>query len=232
MGKPVGVRKQQNRSLYIQICCLWFMRSLSYKSLRGEGMIWRAVATNLHCSCPLPLTLLVSWRQVTGPAGHLVSPSALFFTYKLLRQIIPVCQTCRCVKKCKTWAFQKCQKENKNYLFVCLVGRDWKVRDSWYPGLTASWSLVLPSVQVSWIWWQLWIYKSPPTLNCIWAKVMVRVGGVGVPRLDPDLEITSPISGCRTEAELPDKTVFQNVIRKKLPRGLPCHPPKGSKCFV
>jgi len=52
----------------------------------------------------------------------------------------------------------------------------------------------------------------------VFEQVTVRVGGVGVPRLDPDLENTSAsISGCGIEAEPPDKPVFQNMIGNKIP---------------
>lgn len=191
----------------------------------GEGAAWRAVTTNLHCSCPLPLTLLlVSWRELTGPAGPLVWPSVLFSTYWTSScpdksfQPVKFAGAC-CMKKLRAWAFQKCKvKGGKNDLFVCFTEGDWKMGDSWYPGLTASCPLVLPSVQVSWIWCELWMAQSLPTMNCLSAQAVVRVGGVGVPRLDPDLESTSAaISGCGVEAEPPGKPVFQNMIRKKLP---------------
>lgn len=120
----------------------------------GEGAAWRAVTTNLHCSCPLPLTLLlVSWRELTGPAGPLVWPSVLFSTYWTSScpdksfQPVKFAGAC-CMKKLRAWAFQKCKvKGGKNDLFVCFTEGDWKMGDSWYPGLTASCPLVLPSVQ-------------------------------------------------------------------------------------
>lgn len=47
---------------------------------------------------------------------------------------------------------------------------------------------------------------------------MVKVGGMGVPRLDPDLKSSSAaVSGCGIEVEPLDKQLFQNMIRKKLP---------------
>lgn len=49
------------------------------------------------------------------------------------------------------------------------------------------------------------------------SKWTARVGGVGVPRLGPDLKSTSAVSGCGIEAEPLDKPVLQNMIRKKLP---------------
>lgn len=51
-------------------------------------------------------------------------------------------------------------KGKKYYLVAGFTEEAWKMRDSWHPGLTASWSLVLPSVQVSCIWCQLWMAQE------------------------------------------------------------------------
>lgn len=58
---------------------------------------------------------------------------------------------------------------------------------------------------------------STSVLPC-WTVFWAKVGGVGVPRLGPDLESTSVvISGCGIEAEPPNKPAFWTMTRKKIP---------------
>lgn len=189
MCKHMGVRKQQNRYAHTQNKCVFpsFHEVPELQNTGCEGTVWRVVTLNfmfLSSSLDFAAGQLEVGYWASWIFGVTKSSCSSFTEFRVVQTNHSCLSNLQMhVLWSIAWLTHSRNVKSKWKKIVCMLykQKDGKTGDSWYPGLTLSWSLVLPLMQVSWIWCELRMAQESPHTELTLSKSHSQNGRSGCP---------------------------------------------------